>query len=417
LNVSASNASIDKLRRDSTVLTLYSIGGLLGFGVGLLSPVIKELRTDSHLSYTVAALHSTAYAIGFVISGTTGDRLVGKLGRSKMLWLAMVLLTFGVILLCSGHHLFVTLPGALLVGAFGVFVQIVSTAVLSERHAAHRTTVVAEWNAVVVLVGALSPVAVGLFVLSPLGWRAVSSVGIVLFIAVAILRSKATFAAMLDTPAETVTEILSSEQPADARLPASFWWSWLLMVVAVASEFAALIWSVTYFQNQLGASSALAAVLGGTFFLAEGIGRMLGGPFSRRLGSAQAMLLSIGLAVVGFFLFWSFDSIPLGALGYFVMGLGIANLGIFPTSLALSVAGEGRLHDIASTRLAAAIGLAMLTGPFVLGWLADGVGIRHAYLVLPALLAVTAGLSVRAHRLTASRLEEAKQTSKTLENA
>lgn len=394
------------MKRDRPTLTFYAIAGLLGFGVGLLAPIIKELRSDLGLSYATASLHSSAYAIGFVIAGVGGDRLILKQGRSSVLWLGMAGVTTGIVLLCLGPNLAFTLPGALMVGGMGVFLQSIGTAVLSERNPNHRTTAVGEINAVIVLVGAAAPVLVGAFIHTPLGWRGIAIVALVMFIVLAILRMRADVSAALITPLNA-RSVSREDKP--KALPRAFWAAWLLLAIAVSAEFAALIWSTTFFEDELGASSATAATLSGLFFLAEGIGRMLGGPIRQRVRSGFAMNASLALAAIGFAVFWLSDSLALGAIGYFVTGLGIANLGIFPTSLALSTIAGGHQHDTATTRLAAAIGIAMLLGPFMLAGLADQVGIRNAYLVLPIILVIASVASLFAHRAVERHLaDEAK---------
>ena len=70
--------------------------------------------------------------------------------------------------------------------------------------------------------------------------------------------------------------------------------------------------------------------------------------------------------------------------GLALLGLGIANL--YPTFLALAIS-NAESHEVkASAKTTLASGLAILVFPFVLGGVADLIGLGHAQLLIPSVL-------------------------------
>ena len=83
--------------------------------------------------------------------------------------------------------------------------------------------------------------------------------------------------------------------------------------------------------------------------------------------------------------------------GLLVCGLGLSVY--FPLGLARAIAASDGRPDLAIARVGLGAALACGVGPFVLGALADRVGIHAALLVVPALLVVlVAGLRLSADR-------------------
>ncbi len=83
----------------------------------------------------------------------------------------------------------------------------------------------------------------------------------------------------------------------------------------------------------------------------------------------------------------STEAIP-ALVGLFIAGLGISLQ--FPLGVALAIAASEGLPDRATARSGIAAGLAIGGGPFVLGALADLVGVHSAFLLVPVLLALAA---------------------------
>jgi len=111
------------------------------------------------------------------------------------------------------------------------------------------------------------------------------------------------------------------------------------------------------------------------------------------------LLAALGVAAVGFPLFWLARAPALNVAGLFVAGLGIANL--YPLALSAATGAAAGQANTASARISLAAGVAILTAPLALGGVADRVGIQSAYGLVIGLLAAAVGMVVWANRIAA----------------
>ena len=72
--------------RDSATWVTYGLVGFFAFMETVLGPIMPFLRRELDLGYTAASLHFSAFALGAVLLGFFGDRLVGRWGRRAALW-------------------------------------------------------------------------------------------------------------------------------------------------------------------------------------------------------------------------------------------------------------------------------------------------------------------------------------------
>ena len=89
----------------------------------------------------------------------------------------------------------------------------------------------------------------------------------------------------------------------------------------------------------------------------------------------------MAVAATGFFVYWLAPVALVAVLGLFVAGLGVANL--YPLIVALALGAAPGQSNEAGARLTFASGTAILAAPLLLGALADAIGIRLAYGVVP----------------------------------
>jgi fucose permease len=109
---------------------------------------------------------------------------------------------------------------------------------------------------------------------------------------------------------------------------------------------------------------------------------------------------AIGTAAVGFTALWLGAHAAVALPALLVCGLGISLF--YPLGIARAIdASEGR-PDQAAARAGLGAALASGAGPFVLGALADVVGLHAALLVVPALL-VVAAVGIRASASLSAR--------------
>ncbi|MCA9880800.1 MAG: hypothetical protein KC442_23545, partial [Thermomicrobiales bacterium] len=72
--------------RDQRTWAAYLLLGVLAYMETVLGPVMPFLREELGISYAVASLHFSAIAVGAIIAGLLGDRVVRRVGRGGALW-------------------------------------------------------------------------------------------------------------------------------------------------------------------------------------------------------------------------------------------------------------------------------------------------------------------------------------------
>ncbi|MFF2050468.1 MFS transporter [Leifsonia sp. NPDC058194] len=176
----------------------------------------------------------------------------------------------------------------------------------------------------------------------------------------------------------------------------------LILALAMA-EGSANDWLPLVMVDGHGFDAALGSAVFAAFAAAMTAGRFVGGRFVDRFGSAAVLCASAIVGAIGLALVIFVDDQIVAAVAAVLWGLG-ASLG-FP--VALSAAGESGEHPEARVALAATIGyVAFLVGPPLLGFLGDHFGLRHALIVVLALVALAAfaaPATARRHAAVASR--------------
>lgn len=134
----------------------------------------------------------------------------------------------------------------------------------------------------------------------------------------------------------------------------------------------------------MGVAPETAALLVSLFFGAALLGRIVGSRLAHHTASDQVLLLSLLVAGLGVPIFWLAPNLGLGLMGLVITGLGIGNF--FPMGLAAAMGTVTEHTDVASAQALLAGGVAMLFAPFLLGALADVIGIQGAFGSVPVML-------------------------------
>lgn len=378
-------------RRDALTWLMYGMLGVYNYLLSGLGPLMPSLRQELGLSYTVTSLHFSAWAIGMILAGLAGDRLVRAWGRRVVFWLGALGLAAGAIALALARQPLLTIGSVLLMGAVGSLALVLIPAVLADRHGAQRTLAIVEANTLSAATGALAGVLIGLGQVTPLGWRGpwllILAVPLALF-----FRFHALPLPLPNAPESAGGQVIS------ARLPAAYWAYWVTVVLVVGVEFSLIFWGADFLVSA-GLSVAAAATTVSLFLWGMVAGRLVGRQAAQRLPGERLLAVALALAAVGFLLYWLAPVLPVTILGLFVAGLGVANL--FPISAALALGAAPGLSNAAGARLSFASGAAILGAPLLLGALADTAGIRLAYGVVPLFIAGAVGASWLGRRWSA----------------
>jgi predicted MFS family arabinose efflux permease len=278
----------------------------------------------------------------------------------------------------------------LLVGFGGGLALNVSTTVLQEHNGALGPAMLSTGNAAAAGVGLVTPLAVAAATAAGWTWRA-AMVLVVPFAVTAwllITRNRA-------VPAYAAVPSGSSRFSLRG-LPLAYWLAALAVVCAVAIEFCMITWTPDLLTGRTGmspgtASGAVSAVVGGM-----ALGRLLIGVLAQHRPPLGLFLIGITVTVAGWVLVWMSTSPVAAVAGLLIVGLGVA--GQYPLGAAMVMSLSAGQPDRAIAVMGIGVGLASGLGPFILGALADHVGVRAAFLVVPVLCLAAATCIALAER-------------------
>jgi fucose permease len=250
-------------------------------------------------------------------------------------------------------------------------------AYLSDQHGPRRAIAIAEANVAASGCSVLAALSVGGFERAGIDGR------YALLLAIGA-------AALLATRFRGVTMPRSLPPAAGRRrvsrkLPAAFWLAAAILFLGTSAEWSIGYWGAEFLDRKGGLSSSTAAAAMSAFYLAMAAGRFAGSRLAHRFPERTLLLGTLAIAIAGFPALW-LAPMPLRLAGLFVTGLGIAS--IYPLVMSVGIAAVPSAPDVAAARMLLAGSSAVLMAPFVLGVLADLIGIRMAFGVALPLLAI-----------------------------
>lgn len=357
------------------------IWGLYGMG-----PALLLIRNETGMSRTLASLHTSAMAVGFLLVGAIGAALTVRLGRRRTLDIGMLGSVCGLLLLGFGGSPALSIPGALLIGFSGSLVLNTQGAFLSVHHGALGPAAIGEQNAAGGLAGLLAPLSIGLVAATTLDWRLALLVGPVAFIIVVLVRDRA----------DGSTADAGAANGRGTALPRAYWWAWAALSLCVGVEFSFIMWAGDVLRAQTGASVALAA--GGLTAVAGGIvaARMLIPVLLRAWPLDRLFRFALLLPAVAWAPMWLGRNTALVLTCMVVIGAGIGLH--YPLGIARMVLHSDGHPDLATNRSAFASALAIGLAPLGLGALADSVGVHSAFVAVPVMLALALATTVADRR-------------------
>lgn len=367
------------LERDRVTWLVYAQLGVYGYFLYGFGPTVPLLRDEQDVSRALSGLHGTSLAIGALVSALVVGPLVRSIGRRWTIWLGLGLLCVGIACYVSSTALQVTLLGAFLAAFGGSFVVVAVPAVLTDRHHCSGPAAISESNAVASGVGTVAPIVVGAAVGIGLGWRAALLVVIPVVALLAATAGRIALPEVIETP---------GQRDGSRRLSARYWVSWWVLVAGIGVEFCLLLWAADIMRHRLdlgegAAAAGLTALIAGMC-----VGRVAGGRLALRMRVDLLFYAAIAVCLVGFAAFWSTLVVPVALAGLLVCGLGLSLF--YPLGIARAIEASDGRPDLATARAGLAAALASGGAPFVLGALADAVGIHTAFVVVPLLLAMAA---------------------------
>jgi predicted MFS family arabinose efflux permease len=363
-----------RFERDAVTRLAYLMLGLWGFLLYALGPALPALRRELDVARVVVGLHTTLVAVGGIVVGVAGDRIVRRRGRRRAFWIAGTAVAAAAATLALGRTVLVTLPASFVLGIAGALVVAIIQATLADRHGGLAAAAIVESNALAVGLGAAAPLAISVAIILGSDWRAV-------FLAAAVFAVPALALAYRSVTFPPAPALPDGEAPA---LPTRYWFYWTALVVFVAIEFCIVFWSTDFLETEREFSPSAAAAGSASFLIGMTAGRIAGARAARDVAPDRLLAAALAVTMIGFAAFWLASVAAVAVGGLFVAGVGVSLL--YPLTLTLGIAASGGRTDAASARASFASGTAIAIAPFVLAAVADQLGLRSAYSIVPALL-------------------------------
>lgn len=358
--------------------TLLAYGGVVGFAFWLYAfgPALALLRDERHFSYTLLGVYSALWSVGAVLAGAGFSLVARRVPRAALLWSSALVAAVGAGLFALGPGVGLTLLGAGVLGIAGTTLLTVVQALLSARHGEHRDRALTEANVGAGACAVVAPLALGALAGVPGGWRLAFALPVLGFAGL-YLRYRHE-----PVPAPPV----SSAPGRRGRLPRASGLFVVLVALGTAVEFCLVYFGAEQLAGA-GLSTAAAATAMSSLYLGILAGRVAGAVLARRPGRSDPLLVvSLVVTAGGFGLFWLGDSPVAAVVGLLVAGLGIANL--YPLSLARALQTAPGQEDRANAGTQLLGGVLVVVAPYVLGSLADRLGLTAAFAIVPALIAL-----------------------------
>lgn len=379
--------------RDRFTWLAYFMLAYYAYMQAALGPLMPFLRTELNLSYTVAGLHLSAFALGMIVAGLTTERLAYRWGRRRVFWAGGSGMALGALLLAVNNLVILTIFSAFLMGFWGTLLLAMIQTTLADRHGEQRAIALTESNVGASLSASLAPFFIGTFERFGLDWRAAFILAI---ISLALLAFHFGRESIPTTPSAAIHANAKRQS-----LPGVFWAYWSVICLCVSVEWCLIFWGADFLEKVVGLGQVNATTMMSVFFGAMLLGRIVGSRLARVIPSTTLLLIAIGITLGGFPIFWLARFAPLNLLGLFIAGFGVANL--FPLTLSVALSVVPQQSDLASARVTFAGGLAILIAPLVLGWTADQLNIQNAYGIVGLLLLFAALVTMLANRLAAKQ--------------
>jgi fucose permease len=361
--------------RDAVTWFAYLLLGYFTYVVSIQGNILPFLRDELDLSYRAVSLHTSAIAVGIILIGLFGERVIRLVGRRPLLNVATLGSAAAAVLLTLAPSTAISIGSCFLFGVMGAFIPALVNGIFSDLGGRRRDIAFAEANAVATLFATSAPIVTGLCVWLGWGWR------------MAVLAGAATGVGIVIAFARTpVPPSGPAHEASSTPLPFAFWCYWTLLGMAVAVEFSAILWAPAYLEQVIVLDATSAAIGAAAFFAGMLTGRVGGAGLFRVVPTRLLFLAAAATLFAGFALYWGTAEPAIVIVGLFVVGLGTALL--FPLALTFAIAAAGPAAERAAARVMLGPGLAILLAPPLLGAMADGAGLRTALLMTPAFMAV-----------------------------
>jgi len=411
------------MRRDRLTWTFYGVFVMWGWFLYSFNPSVPLLADEFGISAGQAGLHGTAMAVGAIGASGAAPYLVASRGRRAAIVTALGFVVLGAAGLLLAPSLWVSLPGTAVLALGGNVAIASSQAGLARHHGDAASAALTEANGVGSSIGLVGPLAAGACVAIGWGWRPAVALTIVCAVVTAYRAARTPQDGAMSAPTQgrraavapspavvrldgphgvepvlgsveaLAVAVVEPDDPAGApdgtvggpRTRLAAWCFLGAVVAAIALENVTTYWSTDLVREQTSAGAGIATATTAGFVAGLSAVRFVVGPWSLRVRPALLLASSFVVTVLGWAVLWTASSPTVAVAGLVVAGFGCGAQ--YPLSVALLLSTAPHAQDGAQARATLAGGIAIGVAPFVLGALADAVGVHTAFLVVPAIAA------------------------------
>lgn len=344
--------------------------------MGGFGPAIPLLQVDQGTSGAIAGLHGTALGLASLVAGVLNSRVVHRFGRYRAAWIGISIFLFGAFFFVTLAQPNQTIPSIFLAG-IGMTMAIANTITyLSGHYGEQSPQALSQNNGITSLFNLFGTITIGLLATTAISWRlgllACFPFAAILYMTMGRSHSP-----------EHIPDIDGHQR---GLLPKFYWFAWVGLVFTISTEFAIIFWSAALIRVRTDIDPALATTLMLAFPLGMFLGRWFGAYVVPNRSVDFRLKLFLILQLVGFLLLWNSTTPLLALISLLIAGLGTSMQFILSTARLLRFS-AGK-DDLGMGLASLAAGLAIAGSPFVLGALADQVGIATAFLIVPFFIAI-----------------------------
>jgi len=392
---SASAVALSAPSYTGPFVTVTALFFIFGFITTLNMALVPHLRSIFNLDYAWAMLADSAFFLAYFVFSAPSSKLIEIIGYKRTMVVSLFVQVVGALLFVPAAALVnfpLFLAAVFIVGAGVTALQTAANpyvTILGPEHSAPaRLTLAQAFNSI----GAtLAPLVAGVFILID-QTKLVSKTNIANTVKVPYMLIAAGLlllgvaVAFMNLPHITQTQTFRPASDGDTSKTCSIWRYrhtvlgafGIFLYVGVEVGLASI--AVNYFKNQGMSSAKTASFLVSLYWFGALVGRLLGSWVLTKIQSGR-LLGTFGIAAAAFL---SASMLTSGQVAIWTLVLcGFFNSIMFPSIFALGIMGLGPMTSKGSGLImTACVGAAVI--PFLLGALADKVGIQHSF-VLPVL--------------------------------
>ena len=375
-----------KKTRWTVLLTFF----LVGASFSTWGSRIPEIQAHLSLSDGQLGITLLGVSLGVVLALLVADTVIGKFGSRKVILVAGVLSCVFLPLLAIAPSMILLWVLLFFYGACHSMVDVAMNdqAVMTEK--GYQKPLMSSFHAAY-SIGALAGALLGSLLA-----RFSFFVPFYHFLLVAVLFG-ITFILSQPFLMDSEKREKQIEKKSPFKLPEKA--LWLLGLIAFSSsigEGSMADWSAVYMSSTLFTTASIAALGYAAFSVTMTLGRLLGDWITKNLGATRVVKYGSLISFVGLLVLIFTHSPYVAMLGFAAAGIGLANI----VPIAFSAAGnrEG-IHPSEGIAGVASIGYAgFLAGPPIIGFIAQSINIRFAFMFVAVMIGSLFFLSKAIHQ-------------------